>query len=452
MGMFARLFAWLDNLARKWFSGASAPASQVPAPAPQVPVPLPVPPAPPSPVIMPVPPRVAPKGAWIWQEDKLPKDNIAHLAAQGCKRVYLKILDDANPGVLWPQAGNIPKYVAAGIEVWGWGYHCNGVPNNAATAQAINVAMALGMTGYVFDLEGELESNASKTSQALILIRYVQGNVNGNLTLGYSSFGAPDLHPAFPYAALQQICDVQLPQIYYELWAGDAKANVNACIRAHANMGLNKKPIYPVFSSEAGATHPTTLETLQSLLDTYTAASVWRLPHVGEAGLGYEVKYSPKPTLPIKPSHQDIPERLMAYYGKKVNYDAVYKEVMGWYGTTSNGCAAFMSTALRDIGIQVPHGVGRAGDDISLVTLDLADWMLDQGWTKVTDTAALVPGDVCFSQDDPAYPGYPAHVYMLATKIEAGFAQVVDNQGFMYSRNITSSGPKTPFHYALRAL
>ena len=146
-------------------------------------------------------------------------------------------------------------------------------------------------------------------------------------------------------------------------------------------------------------------------------------------------------------------ERLAAYYSQQTNYNKVYSEVMNWFGTTKNGCVAFMSTALRHIGIRVPQNGYYNGERISLVTKPFSDYLqYELGWKRVTN---LLPGDVAFTRDEPDWPGVPAHTFLfLKWKDKANsLAYVIDNQGFTHERDLVRRGTKdyTPFDYALRA-
>jgi len=148
--------------------------------------------------------------------------------------------------------------------------------------------------------------------------------------------------------------------------------------------------------------------------------------------------------------------RLAEYYSNSSNYRNVYNDVMGWYGTTSNGCVAFMSTALRQVGYSVPkHGRDARGEGISLVTRPFSNYLEGQlGFQRINDARALKPGDVVFTTDAPRWPGYPAHTYMFQSWADQsqGLAYVVDNQGSTHIRNIWQHGTFnfSPFRYALR--
>lgn len=173
------------------------------------------------------------------------------------------------------------------------------------------------------------------------------------------------------------------------------------------------------------------------------------IPHMPGSGTG------PAPT--PAPVSSVIQAKLNAFYSVKANYDAVYANVMSWFGTTSQGCVAFMSTALRMVGVNIPLHYTVRGEDSSLVTLPFSIYLQENlGWKKITDQSELIPGDVCFTTDDPDWPGYPAHTYMFQewTNKSDGIANVVDNQAFTHERNINEGGGGfnfSPWVYALRA-
>jgi hypothetical protein len=142
-----------------------------------------------------------------------------------------------------------------------------------------------------------------------------------------------------------------------------------------------------------------------------------------------------------------INEKLYEYYSVRGNYNAVYDDVEQWFApkndgsATHNGCAAFCSTAIDHIGVDVPH---------TMMAQSLADILIARGWRKVTNPSLVKRGFILVTQDNPEYPGYAAHIFVLGSSIDVhGYALAIDNQGFMYRRNITVTGAKTPWQYAL---
>lgn len=173
------------------------------------------------------------------------------------------------------------------------------------------------------------------------------------------------------------------------------------------------------------------------------------IPYMPGSGTGPVVAPSPVAVINAK---------LDAFYSVRANYDAVYANVMSWFGTTSNACVAFLSTALRMVNVNIPLHYMVDDEDSSLVTLPFSIYLEENlGWQRITNQNDLQPGDVCFTEDDSNWPGYPAHVFQFSSwSFKArGIAWVIDNQGPLHERNINVAGGGfnfTPFAYALRAV
>ncbi|MEI8026875.1 MAG: hypothetical protein WCI18_11055 [Pseudomonadota bacterium] len=150
-------------------------------------------------------------------------------------------------------------------------------------------------------------------------------------------------------------------------------------------------------------------------------------------------------------------QRLLDFYTKKPNYDRVYKEVLSFYPDgRSNGCVAFLSSALRLTQTFVPRDKVINGYNVSLVTIAFSDYLSKTlKWRVIKDVNLLLPGDVVMTVPPPEYPGIPAHTYMFQNWKDRknGIGIVVDNQAFSHERNIFGSGTYnfTPFWYALRS-
>lgn len=161
--------------------------------------------------------------------------------------------------------------------------------------------------------------------------------------------------------------------------------------------------------------------------------------------------------LPVRMLGGAANRRLLDFYKVRTNYDDVFQEVLRFYPAgRRNGCVAFMSTALRMSGTQVPLSEYIEGDSVSLVTRPFSAFLQSRlGWTKITSANNLQPGDVVLTEDDARYPGYPAHTYMFYgwSNQKAGIGWVIDNQDFIHERNIFGYGTYnfTPFAYALRS-
>ncbi len=130
-------------------------------------------------------------------------------------------------------------------------------------------------------------------------------------------------------------------------------------------------------------------------------------------------------------------ERLFAYYSSEDGYSAVSRAGFRTLGTRRNGCATWLSHAIRQSGESIPVNTGTEG---------LRDVLLARRWTTIRSREELQPGDVIVTKDRKGRPGHPDHVYMFAGW--SGSAPLaVDNQGNTHVR-----GPgKSPIAYGLRA-
>jgi lysozyme family protein len=148
--------------------------------------------------------------------------------------------------------------------------------------------------------------------------------------------------------------------------------------------------------------------------------------------------------------------RLHRFYSVEGNYQSVYDDVMEWRGTTYLSCVAFLSTALRFSGYEVPRILDDTGHQTWEWTQSLSNYLISQGWHKSENANELEPGDVVFTiatgTGDEA--GVPDHVYMFSgwDDEDRENAWVIDNQKFLHLRNIDSYGDYmfTPFWYFLR--
>jgi hypothetical protein len=145
-------------------------------------------------------------------------------------------------------------------------------------------------------------------------------------------------------------------------------------------------------------------------------------------------------------------EELLDSYATKAGYRAVKREVLRWHKTTRNGCVAFASTALRRIGVDVPLDAEMDGEKVSRLTLPFVKWLeRELGWTRITDPAALRPGDLVFTEN-AEYPWY-VFVFHSWKNERKKVARVIDNLGLLKPRAILGDEARdwTPMAYALRA-
>ena len=180
---------------------------------------------------------------------------------------------------------------------------------------------------------------------------------------------------------------------------------------------------------------------MRFLRSVIIAASLAGVAHAG-----------PSTSTSTSTSTKALPARLLEHYGSKAGYRAVKADVMSWFGTTKNGCVAFLSSALRQIGVEVPRDGIYDGERVSLLTRPLSVYLeRELGFRRIDSASALRPGDIAFTEN----PEYPWHVYVFHSwKDQKRFiANVIDNQGATHPRHLFSAGSHnwTPFAYALRA-
>ncbi|MGB8214705.1 MAG: nuclear transport factor 2 family protein [Anaerolineales bacterium] len=101
---------------------------------------------------------------------------------------------------------------AAGIAVWGW-HSIYGDNASAEAALAITRTKALGLDGYVVDAGNEFTSPgmAGVASQFMQAVRTVLP-----VPIALRSYGFPNYHPAFPWAAFLEACDLHMPRVHWE--------------------------------------------------------------------------------------------------------------------------------------------------------------------------------------------------------------------------------------------
>ncbi len=129
--------------------------------------------------------------------------------------------------------------------------------------------------------------------------------------------------------------------------------------------------------------------------------------------------------------------RMASFYGSRQGYDTVSRAGMRTLGTRHNGCATWLSHAIRMSGGNIP---------IEESTNGLRDALKSRGWTVIRNRADLQPGDVIVTKDRAGMPGHPDHIYMF-DGWDGQNPRAVDNQGFAHTR----TPGKSPIAYGLRA-
>jgi hypothetical protein len=131
-------------------------------------------------------------------------------------------------------------------------------------------------------------------------------------------------------------------------------------------------------------------------------------------------------------------------------YRAVVSDMLRWHGTRRRGCVAFVATALRHVGFEIPdERPAGPWSNPARVTFSLDAYLARQGWLRVTNAGQLAAGDVVFTE------GAPDHVMVFhGWKDAAGaVALVSDNQRHRYARPLrpAAGDEVSGFAFARRA-
>lgn len=159
--------------------------------------------------------------------------------------VCIKAADGVNRWAQFLQ--NAPALKAAGLLVGAWAYEYAGTD---LQAEAEAICTALPMADYlVIDAETEYETpqGAQRAHDLGVAIRKLAPDA----IIGYTTFGAPNLHPQFPYAEFAAWTDFVMPQVY---WA-DFGINPQAALgNAVQTLSRYHQRIFPVGQAYAPAT------------------------------------------------------------------------------------------------------------------------------------------------------------------------------------------------------
>jgi hypothetical protein len=151
-------------------------------------------------------------GMFVWYVDEADGGSPGAIAARaretGLRYVLVKCGDGASP---WAQfsTGLVGALQQDGLEVYGWAY-CYGddVDGELGVAEG---CFAAGADGYVADVEAEYEGKAEAAEA------FATGLVAlcpPRRLLAYSPLPVIDQHQGLPYAQMNHVCDVVLPQFY----------------------------------------------------------------------------------------------------------------------------------------------------------------------------------------------------------------------------------------------
>lgn len=131
-------------------------------------------------------------------------------------------------------------------------------------------------------------------------------------------------------------------------------------------------------------------------------------------------------------------------------YREVVRAMLAWHRTRTHGCVAFVTTALAQVGYEIPdQRLDGPWSNPARVTFALDAWLADDGWARIEDARALVAGDLVFTT------GAPDHVMLFHGWADrrAEVAWVSDNQRHRYRRPLRpDAGSRwSAFGFARRA-
>ncbi|HEU5057979.1 MAG TPA: hypothetical protein VFU21_15715 [Kofleriaceae bacterium] len=131
-------------------------------------------------------------------------------------------------------------------------------------------------------------------------------------------------------------------------------------------------------------------------------------------------------------------------------YRAVVSDMLRWHRTRRRGCVAFVTSALRQVGFEVPdERPAGPWSNPARVTFSLDAYLADRGWLRVANPGQLVAGDVVFTE------GAPDHVMVFHGWADRGgaVALVSDNRRHRYRRPLrpAAGDEQSGFAFARRA-
>ncbi len=200
-------------------------------------------------------------GYFIWQLGRLGNlETVAKkLASAGVEWVAIKMTngyvkfgyDLDHPSIdLVPNA--VAIFRAAGLKVFGWGYvygsYMGQDGNMVASAEAeatvaVERIKQFGLDTWIIDAESEYKG---KNSLAALYVSTLKTRAQG-VDLALCSFRWPDYHPEFPWKEFLAVCDINMPQVYWEQQQNSASqldTSIAQFTALYKTLGLTRIPEY----------------------------------------------------------------------------------------------------------------------------------------------------------------------------------------------------------------
>jgi hypothetical protein len=191
------------------------------------------------------------KGYFIWKvkdcERGDPQVIAANAQAAGLSHVLIKIADGSTAHNIdsLTKVDLVPPVVQAlrsrGIQVWGWHYVYGYDPAGEARI-AIQRVQQLRLDGYVIDAEVEYKE-PGKAAAARRFMRDLRLGLPA-LPVALSSYRFPSYHPQLPWKEFLELCDYNMPQVYWEQ-AHNPGVQLQRCVREFRAMN----PARPVIAT-----------------------------------------------------------------------------------------------------------------------------------------------------------------------------------------------------------
>jgi hypothetical protein len=190
------------------------------------------------------------KGFFIWKVRDCERGDVQAIASlaqsAGLSHVLIKIADANLPYNVDSRTQIDLALLLAqalrdrGIQVWGWHYVYGQDPAGEARI-AIRRVQQLNLDGYVIDAEAEYKE-MGKAAAARRFMRDLRQGLP-NVPVALSSFRFPSLHPQLPWKEFLELCDYNMPQVYFEQ-AHNPDAQLRRCLREFQAM-TPARPVIP---------------------------------------------------------------------------------------------------------------------------------------------------------------------------------------------------------------
>jgi len=221
------------------------------------------------------------KGLWIWYFDYTgltPAQAAVRAKDAGVGWVLIKSGQDANFWTTRYTPEVVKEFTSRGMRVFAWPYITPADIPGAITAAA-KAAKIPGTDGLVLDVEIEFQG-AAYADEATKLCKGIRAAVPG-VWLAYTSWGWPQYHTTFPYAAFEADCgDAYFPQVYWSDRGVSWSFGYDDAVKGIKSVGI-KSPIWMIQSNDdiyggGGAPSTANLNAWFDKADYRT--SLWELP------------------------------------------------------------------------------------------------------------------------------------------------------------------------------